>query len=174
MFIARRSPLSMKAVYGILRPLCLLALMNSLPASGAIFRCVDSQGTTYSDTPCGPSAKQIQVPDNRIGGSFGQGVIPSEPPLEKPLPTPAPKAESPCKSFLSTDLRHYIIGKDIVPGMNAEDVRKSLGSPARIESGWEETWVYTDIYHGYIIESQRIVFRENCVVRVEKIGPQFR
>lgn len=58
--------------------------------------------------------------------------------------------------------------------MTTDDVRRSLGSPRDIEPGWEETWVYSDIYHGYVIESQRIVFRDNCVVRVEKVGPQFR
>ncbi|ENO15543.2 hypothetical protein J057_09331 [Marinobacter nanhaiticus D15-8W] len=138
--------------------------------SSDVFRCTGADGVSYSDTPCGETAERINVPDNRIGGSFDSN-LPDLPKQQESEPeqsrTATPPVESSaCRYIPSTDLRRYIIREQVVKGMTRENVIKAFGRPPETYPVPQETWVYTTDYYGMMYELTYVYFRDGCVENV--------
>lgn len=111
-------------------------------AAGPVYKCVGADGkTTFADRPCSGDAEELNVKDNRIGGSFS----PSEEWLEhnersrktaeinRRYDAALRQIEKgPCKDFSSTQLRSMIIANGVVPGMSVSDALRSWGQPTRV------------------------------------------
>ena len=153
--------------------LCLLTLLVAAPA-GAIYRCQDANGVTFSDQPCAPDAERIEVPDNRIGGDFGSNLPPpqpEQPDAEDSEDSDAQSASSACRFINSTDLRRYLIRDQVVKGMTRENVLEAFGQPTETYPVPQQTWVYETDYYGKLYELTYVYFRDGCVERVEYRKP---
>ncbi len=145
-----------------------LLLYGSSVSGSDIYRCESDTGVRYTDQPCNDQAEKITVPDNRIGGNFGQNL----PTPRQPEPAPEPEedqeqaATDPCRYINSTDLRRYLIRGQVVKGMTKEHVIEAFGRPPETYPTPRETWVYQTRYYGALYELTYVYFRDGCVDEV--------
>lgn len=119
-------------------------------ASGQVYKCPGPGGVVqFSDKPCGGGAEteanRIEVRPVEVGGSFGVSEEQQdrwERAPSAPARPAAPPRRNYCKSYSSTSLRSIIVGNGVEAGMTTGDVRKSWGSPAVVNGGYPEQWVY--------------------------------
>jgi hypothetical protein len=139
--------------------------------SGAdIYRCESDTGVRFADQPCSDQAEKITVPDNRIGGNFGQN-LPDRPESETatnagPDQPEANREQNTCRYINSTDLRRYLISEQVVKGMTKDHVVRAFGRPPETYPTPQETWVYQTRYYGALYELTYVYFRDGCVEEV--------
>lgn len=143
-----------------------IALLFVSPALQAeIYRCNQGGATTYSDQPCGADSEILQMQDNHIGGRLDQNLPPA--PATEPEPeTQPPEQADTCRFINSTDLRRYIIRKQVVPGMTRDNVRRAFGNPPETYTSPREVWIYQTRYYGALYELTWVYFRDGCVEKV--------
>lgn len=149
-------------------------LLVLLPVSAsAIYRCQTDQGVSFSDQPCGDSAERIVIPDNHIGGNFGDNL--PEPRTNPEGPSSPPDiredSESTCRFINSTRLRTYLARNQVVQGMTKDQVLKAFGRPPETYPVPQETWVYQTDYYGKLYELTYVYFRDGCVESVQYRKP---
>ena len=136
-----------------MRKFLFIAVMLPALASGAVYKCVDSNGKiTFSDRACAGAEGGVKV-DVKLASRAGepaqsrQSLNPEqqrthdryERALEeiKAPRNKRPKQEeardsSPCKDFTSTEVRTMVIRNQVVVGMRISDALRSWGTPESI------------------------------------------
>lgn len=131
-----------------MRKFVFIAMLLPAFASGAVYKCVDSEGrVTFSDRACAGAIKDAEVIDLKPANSGGLLGLPEDyksRELEAVEQRRRSAAESaaqrrdeqlamkPCKKFSDTQIRTMTIRNQVVPGMSTSDARKAWGSPSRI------------------------------------------
>lgn len=137
-----------------MRKLLFVAVMLPALASGAVYKCVDSDGKiTFSDRACdgvhggapvdikpstGPGTpqrmdKSVSAEERRIAERYDRVIDQlNQPRRRRPASVVAPKGSSTCKEFSSPELRTLIIRNQVVVGMKISDALKSWGTPESI------------------------------------------
>lgn len=133
----------------------LVAAMLPTLASGAVYKCVDSDGKiTFSDRACAGSAQaeQIEVKPANSGGMLGlpedfrerkarDDVNKLQRELEQLVgDIDKELANAPCKNFSDTQVRTMVIKNQIVPGMKTSDALKAWGRPDRVNGHQYVYW----------------------------------
>lgn len=117
------------------------AMLAEPGQAAPVYKCTNPEGkTVFSDKPCAHDAEEVNVRDNHIGGNFS----PSDQWLEMDSKRPRPVRRSQsaangggtCVQFSSTELRSYVIRKQVIVGMSVSDALSAWGSPTRI-NGWQ-------------------------------------
>lgn len=148
-----------------------LLLYGSSVSATDIYRCESDTGVRYADQPCSDQAEKITVPDNHIGGNFGQNLpAPTEPETatesEEEEREQEQTSTDTCRYINSTDLRRYLIRGQVVKGMTKEQVVEAFGRPPETYPTPQETWVYDTRYYGALYELTYVYFRDGCVEEV--------
>ncbi len=146
----------------------IFALLFASPTLQAeVYRCTQGGTVVYSDQPCGAGAVPIEIEDNHIGGRLDQNLPPvTASPPETKQANPPPEPEDSCRFINSTDLRRYIIRKQVVPGMTRDNVRRAFGNPPETYTSPREVWIYQTRYYGALYELTWVYFRGGCVEKV--------
>ena len=143
--------------------------------AGNIYRCTGPQGVEYADAPCGANPEILQLPElprSRIPTRDTPPPIPGTPPIEADQPPVSRKgATSPCRDFLSTELRTHLIREEVVQGMTRPQVREAWGAPVDTFAGPVEIWTYDNHYYGHLLSLTRVYFEDGCVTAVETGKP---
>ena len=151
----------------MIRTLAVALLLLPPALQAGIYRCDQGGNIVYSDQPCGAGAVAIEIGDNHIGGRLDQNLPPpSAPPPEPAANAPEPEQEDSCRFINSTDLRRYIIRKQVVPGMTRDNVRRAFGNPPETYTDPREVWIYQTRYYGALYELTWVYFRDGCVEKV--------
>lgn len=151
-----------------------LALLLSIGpglVAAAIYKCPGPGGQVqFSDKPCGGALEaeghKVEAQATQIGGSFATKEQIQEQKERAGRITPRissrPARQSYCKSYSSTSLRSIVVSNGIEQGMPAGAVRQSWGSPAAINGGDPEQWVYR-----WRDSTSYVYFVGGCVWRVD-------
>ncbi len=135
-----------------MRRIVFAAFMMPVIASGAVYKCVDSDGgITFSDRACAGAAQfgEVEVKQANSGGTLGLPDDFRERNESRDIERLIRKAEqlasqeqanAPCKNFSSTALRTYIVKNQVVPGMTTADAVKAWGRPERINGSQYVYW----------------------------------
>ncbi len=136
-----------------MRKLLFVAVMLPALASGAVYKCVDSEGKiTFSDRACAGTVGGVKV-EVKLSSGAGEPVVSREamnpeqrrtkdrydraieklrePQNKRPRQASA-RDNAPCREFSSTELRTMIIRNQVVVGMRISDALRSWGTPESI------------------------------------------
>lgn len=151
-----------------------VAILPSL-ASGAVYKCVDSDGrVSFSDRACAGAEQgsKVKVKPANSGGMLGLPEDYKRRDQERAdrqrraardrLQRERSKAlaNRPCKRFSDTELRTMTIRNQVVPGMTVSDARKAWGTPSRI-NGWQY------VYRWGSAEASYFYIKNGCVHSVD-------
>jgi len=151
----------------MLRIFTIALLFLSPVLQAEVYRCTQGGSVVYSDQPCGAGAVTIEIEDNHIGGRLDQNLPPAPATAPEPGETSQPpEQEDTCRFINSTDLRRYIIRKQVVPGMTRDNVRRAFGNPPETYTSPREVWIYQTRYYGALYELTWVYFRDGCVEKV--------
>lgn len=156
------------------RFLLFASIALSTATQAQIYRCDTDTGTRFSDQPCGDNAETITIPDNRIGGNFGENLPPESHTTGERKGERQPSTtenESACRFINSTDLRTYLTRNQVVKGMTKDHVLRAFGRPPETYPTPQETWVYQTKYYGALYELTYVYFKDGCVERVDYRKP---
>lgn len=157
-----------------------IALMLPALASGAVYKCIDSNGrTTFSDRACAGAEGGVKVDvklasgagepasnlesmspeQRRIGAQFDQIRSDIRSAQNKKPSTRAIADRGVCKDFSSTELRTMIIRNQVVVGMKTSDALRSWGTPESVNG----------TQYAYFWEKGHAFFydRDGCVSNVQ-------
>ncbi len=121
-----------------------LLLFLSALSHGELYRCIDEKNkTTFSDTPCSPSAEKYQSKQRM---TLKLKTI-DAPKISRPkinLKNNSHSQAKSCKTFTSTQLRNLRVKDKFEKGMPASAIHKRLGqaNDVRATSNNKETWKY--------------------------------
>lgn len=159
-----------------MRKLLFVAVILPALASGAVYKCVDSDGRiTFSDRACDGAAQvgTVEVRPANSGGLLGlpddfkqRNAQREERKLDRTLnkmrrDAAAARANKPCKTFSDQELRTMTIQNRVVSGMSVGDARKAWGTPSRINGN---QYVYR---WGNSLEASYFYERNGCIEAVD-------
>lgn len=138
-----------------MRNLLFVAVMLPTLASGAVYKCVDSDGkVTFSDRSCNGAEQvgEVEIKPANSGGLLGLPEDFRERNERKDIERLMRKVErmadeiekeqdnAPCRDFSSTKVRTHVVKNQVVPGMTVKDALRAWGKPDRINGNQYVYW----------------------------------
>ncbi len=151
-----------------MRKLLFITMLLPALASGAVYKCIDSNGkTTFSDRACAGTEGGVKI-DVKLASGAGTPVVPRElmspeqrrtserydrfreqirQPQRKKAVQDNSANNATCKEFSSTAIRTMVIRNQVVAGMKTSDASRAWGTPWRINGNqhayhWEKGSAY--------------------------------